>query len=90
MRRRCRNSSWNDAGYDQLSLTAASAAICEIIGAQMIIASCTFTACSHTGASASMYPTRHPIIPNDFEKLPMTTTFCRHWGADAALQCAPS
>ena len=52
----------------------------------MIIASCTFTACAHTAASASMNPTRHPIMPNDFEKVPMTMTPSRQPATDAALQ----
>jgi len=59
-------------------------------GAQMIIASCTLTACSQTAASARRNPTRHPIIPNAFENVPTTTTLRRQPGADAALQWTPS
>ena len=42
------------------------------------------------GASASMKPTRQPIIANDFENVPMTITFRRQPSNDAALQCVPS
>ena len=65
---------------------APSTTIFEIIGAQMIIASWIWVACSQTARSASTNPTRQPMSANVFENVPMTTTFRRHSGTDAALQ----
>ena len=51
--------------------------LCEITGAQMIIASWILIACSQTRTSASRYPTRQPVIANDFENVPTTITLSR-------------